>query len=82
MITLDLPLKTEQMIIEYAEQKGISVQQYILSKLDPELALPKVHSDWIDFVELQNKLYNEDPNEFETFDFARDLRCPQERDLG
>lgn len=71
MITLDLPPKTEQMIIEYAEKKGISVQQYILSKLEPELALPKVHSDWIDFVELQNKLYNEDPSEFDNFEFMR-----------
>lgn len=70
MITLDLPPKTEQMIIEYAEQKGISVQQYILSKLEPEFTLSNVHSDWNDFVELQNKLYNENPDEFDNFEFV------------
>lgn len=70
MITLDLPPKTEQMIIEYAEQKGISVQQYILSKLESEFTLSNVHSDWNDFVELQNKLYNENPDEFDNFEFV------------
>lgn len=80
MITLDLPPKTEQMIIEYAEKKGISVQQLILSKLEESIRLPKVHSDWQDFVALQNQLYHDHSEEFDNFELVRDLRLPQVRD--
>lgn len=80
MITLDLPIQTEQMIIEYAEKKGISVQQLILSKLEESIRLPKVHSDWQDFVALQNQLYQDHSEEFDNFELVRDLRLPQVRD--
>lgn len=80
MITLDLPIQTEQMIIEYAKKKGISVQQLILSKLEESIRFPKVHSDWQDFVALQNQLYQDHSEEFDNFELVRDLRLPQVRD--
>lgn len=42
----------------------------------------KEHSDWQDFVALQNQFFAENPKEFETFEFKRNNDLPQERDFG
>lgn len=81
MITLDLPIQTEQMIIRSAAELGISIEEYVILKLTPETLTQHKHNNWQEFFAFRDKLLAEEPEVLENFNLERDLSPPQVRAL-